>query len=266
MQVEDYIQANRRAWNETEAFHRKVSFEKLLEAFQKPGFNILDNYAVKILERISVQGKNVIQLCCNNGRELLSIKNMGAARCVGFDLSDAFIKQAGELMLAGGINCEFYQGDANRIPQEFESKFDLVFISVGTFGWMPDLNSFISQIKKLLVPGGWLFIYEMHPILDMFDEEPGPEFPIQPVLKHSYFKEAPFVEDTGLDYLGKTAYKSLPTYWFHHKLSDIFQGCLSNGFIIDDFQEFAHDLSATFSWLENTSIRPPLSYTLTARS
>ena len=47
MQGEDYIQANRQAWNETEAFHRKVSFEKLLEEFQKPGFNVFGSICCK---------------------------------------------------------------------------------------------------------------------------------------------------------------------------------------------------------------------------
>ena len=266
MQKEEYIQANRKAWNETETYHRKVSFEKLLSEFKKPGFNVLDSYALNIFQKISIQGKDAIQLCCNNGREILSIKNMGAGRCVGFDLSDAFILQAKELAQAGGIDCEFYQGDANRIPQEFEAKFDLVFISVGTLGWMPDLNDFFSQIKKLLVPQGWLFLYEMHPILDMFAEEKDILDSEFPVLRYSYFRKEPFAENTGLDYLGKTNYESLTTYWFHHKMSDIFQACLLNGFNIDDFQELAHDLSETFSWLEEFSPRPPLSYILTART
>ena len=265
MQSDEYIQANHKAWNETETFHRKASFEKLKNVFLESGSSVLDRVAAEILEGIFIQGKNVIQLCCNNGRELLSIKNMGAARCVGFDLSDAFISQAKELVQISGINCEFYQGDANQVPPEFYAKFDLVFISVGTLGWMPELKNFLSQIKKLLVPGGKVFIYEMHPILDMFEEK-NDNAPAPPLLKYSYFKETPFVEESGLDYLGKTTYQSLPTYWFHHKLSDIIQGCLINGLIIEDFQEYEHDVSATFSWLEDITIRPPLSYTLVARS
>jgi ubiquinone/menaquinone biosynthesis C-methylase UbiE len=266
MQNEEYVQANRQAWNETEAYHRQASFTKLLNECKSPDFNVLDDQAKKVLQQIDVQGKNVIQLCCNNGREILSIKNMGAARCVGFDLSDAFISQANELSQVSGIDCEFYQGDANRIPSEFNGKFDLVFISVGALGWIPDISEFVSGIKKLLVPKGWLFIYEMHPILDMFDGEPHTSDYEFPVLKYSYFKEDPFIENTGLDYLGKTTYESLTTYWFHHKLSDIFQACLRNGFTITDFQEFPHDLSETFSWLQNVSALPPLSYILTARS
>ena len=39
---------------------------------------------------IGVAGKRVIQLCCNDGRELLSVRHLGAAYCVGVDQSRPF--------------------------------------------------------------------------------------------------------------------------------------------------------------------------------
>lgn len=48
---------------------------------------------------------------CNNGRELLSIKNKGAGYCVGFDIAEGFIDQARQLAKAGDIDCEFVQSD-----------------------------------------------------------------------------------------------------------------------------------------------------------
>jgi ubiquinone/menaquinone biosynthesis C-methylase UbiE len=204
----------------------------------------------------------VAHLCCNNGRELLSIKNMGARRCVGFDISDNFIDQARYLAESSNVACEFVRADVYDIPALYDNDFDLVYISVGTLGWMPDIRGFFQVAARLLKPEGWLLIYEMHPILDMFE---GDDTNDPPLLQQSYFRMQPFVEDTGLDYYGMTAYQSSPSYWFHHKMSDIFDGCLSNQLALRSFQEYDHDISNLFARFEKHQVRLPLSYTLVAQ-
>ena len=261
MDDKEYIHANRAAWNQAAPIHGEHNFEKLLLDFQTPGFTCLDDIEIKILNEIGLSGKNVAQLCCNNGRELLSLKNMGASRCVGFDLADAFIEQANTLASSAGIDCEFVCTDVYEIAPSYDGCFDLVYISVGALGWMPDLNAFLAVVKRLLRPGGWLLIYEMHPMLDMFEVGPEGTFPLQ----YSYFKNEPYAEEGGLDYYGNQAYAGSISYWFHHKISDIIQGCLNNGLRVTSFHEYDHDVSSVFKGLERQEVKPPLSYTLVAR-
>jgi ubiquinone/menaquinone biosynthesis C-methylase UbiE len=83
----------------------------------QPGFSVLDPYETEKLLQIGVKGKAVAQLACNNGRELLSIKNMGAERCVGFDIAEEFIKQAEELNQAAQLDCEFVVSNIYEIPE-----------------------------------------------------------------------------------------------------------------------------------------------------
>lgn len=52
------------------------------------GYSSLDTIETYHLEKINLVDKAVAQLCCNNGRELLSIKNKGAGYCVGFDIAE----------------------------------------------------------------------------------------------------------------------------------------------------------------------------------
>lgn len=257
----DYAAANRTAWNQAAPLHRQANFARLLQKFKEPGCNLLDETATGLLKSIGVENTAVAQLQCNNGRELLSIKNLGASRCTGFDISDAFIDQARQLAAAGGIECEFVAGDIYAIPSEYDRQFGILFISVGSLGWMPDLAAYFSVVRRLLSPGGWLFIYEMHPLLDMF--EPGSEQPLIPC--YSYFLDQPFVDQDGLDYYGHTTYASAPTYWFHHKLADIFNACLAHGLALRSFEEYPHDESNVFKYLERQSVRLPLSYTLLAQ-
>jgi SAM-dependent methyltransferase len=262
MKRDDYIAANREAWDEAAPIHARRTFEQLLGDFRKPGHSCLDALETETLREIGLAGKAVVQICCNNGRELLSVKNSGAGRCVGFDLSEGFIAQARQLASAGAIEAEFVTTDVYRIPAGYDADFDLALITIGVLGWMPDLNEFFAVVARLLKPEGRLFIHEQHPIMGMFepyDSEP------QPKLRHSYFKADPFRDETGLDYWGHETYKSKPAYWFQHKLSDVFTACLDNGFALEAFSEHQTDLGDIFRGVTAQPILPPMSYKLVAR-
>lgn len=258
MKNSDYTDANRAAWNKAAPIHYQHQFEKLMLAFETPGYSCLDEIETRLLYEIGVVGKSVAQLCCNNGRELLSIKNLGAEYCVGFDISEEFIAQAGKLADVAGLNCEFVCSDVYQIPEKYFGEFDVVYISVGVLGWMPDISQFFAVVQKLLRQNGHLLVYEMHPMLDMYEDN-------QPTcFSHSYFNQVPFADQTGLDYYGHTQYDSPISYWFHHKMSDIINACLNNGLQLQSFHEYDHDISNVFMKLEEQTARPPLSYTLVA--
>ena len=267
MNANDYAEANRAAWNETAPIHAAQNMEALLKGFSQPGYSCLSHpFEVERLQKLDLKGKSVAQLCCNNARELLSVKNLfGAGRCVGFDISDAFLEQARSLNVAAGQNLEFVQGSVLEIGPEFTGQFDLVYVTIGALGWLPDLDAFMGVVSSLLKPGGNVFIYEMHPILDLFDpdEETVAHHPLE--IKHSYFKTDPYAESDGLDYYSGKSYESKMKYWFHHKLSDIIGGLIRHGLNITAFDEFNFDISAVFAHLAQLEPRVPMCYILEAR-
>ena len=261
MNRQDYTDANRKAWDETAPVHASSQMEGLLKNMGNPQYLSLDETAQDWLAKAGMQGKDVVQLCCNNGRELISIQRMGANRCMGIDISAAFIAQAEQLNAVANADCNFLACDVYDVPTKYDAQFDLVYISIGAFGWLPDLTGFLAVCARLLRPGGQLLIYEMHPILDMIDNMPD----LPPALNYSYFLAEPLAEDSGLDYYEGKEYKSSTSYWFHHKLADIIQGCLDLGFRLTDIAEYPHDISEVFAYLEKMEARLPLSYVLLAR-
>ncbi len=262
MRAQDYIDANRQSWDEAAPIHAKQKMAELLASFARSGYSCLDEIETAILEEIGVAGKAVAQLCCNNGREVLSVINMGAARGVGFDISAAFLDQGRQLAKAGGIAGEFVQGSVYDIPAAYDGQFDLVTVTIGALGWLPDIDGFFAVAARLLKPGGQIFLYEMHPVLVLF--EPGEESnPLE--VRYSYFTAEPFRDDSGLDYYGGTRRTSKPNYWFHHKLSDILGGCLTHGLAIEHFREYDFDISGVYAALDKQEKKPPMSYTLVAR-
>jgi ubiquinone/menaquinone biosynthesis C-methylase UbiE len=261
-QRDEATAANRAAWDASADYHRAGEpWRRLIDGFRRPGFSVLDAVERSALARIGVAGKAVAQLCCNNGRELLSVKNLGAGRCVGFDQSARFLAQAAELAAAGGLDVEFVHTDVYAIEASYDGCFDVALITIGVFGWMPDLPGFLAVVARLLRPGGVLFVHEQHPIVDMFD--PRGTRPFEPSLP--YFADAPYVSTEPIVYHGEQTTPVGASYWYTHTLSAIFRACLAASLQIRDFEEFPDNISSVdWAIYEQGPVRLPLSYTLTA--
>ena len=204
-QRREFTDANREAWDEVAPMHEKANQSQLLDAFSDPEYNALDDHCLDRLKEVGIAGKSVAQICCNNGRELLSLKNLGAGRCVGFDASAAFIEQAIELAkVSRHTDVEFVTTDIYEIPPDKAGPYDIVMSTVGVISWMPDLSGFFEVIGRLTKAGGHIFIEETHPVLMMYEEGDGAE---PSYLKYSYFKDDPWVETKGLDYYEETEYE-----------------------------------------------------------
>lgn len=92
------IESNRQAWNDSADHHQNSpDWQALLNEVAQADFSCLDDTLSGLLD---VNGKDVIQLGCNNGRESLSLFALGASSVVGVDQSAAFLEQAAYSMLA----------------------------------------------------------------------------------------------------------------------------------------------------------------------
>jgi len=258
----EIVAANRDAWNEAADRHRgHAQYAALLQGFATPGFSVLDDTLTGRLQAIGLPGKAVAQLCCNNARELLSVKNLGTASVTGFDFSDAFLAQARELAAAGGLEAAFVQTEIARIPPAFDRRFDIALVTIGVLGWMPNLAEFFATARRILKPHGSLVVYEQHPILNMYDSR-GRQQP--PLPDESYFRAEPYRSDDGLDYWNEEAYEAQPCYWHFHKMSDIVMALLGAGFTLEDFEELPHNVGDYYRF-ENQPQQLPLSYILVGR-
>ncbi len=264
MERDHYVTANRAAWEASAPLHRRgASWQRLAEGFARPGFSCLDAVETEALEGEGVAGKAVAQLCCNNARELLSVKAMGAGRCVGFDQAEAFLEQGRELAAVAGLEIELVAGDVYGVPRRFDGGFDIVLVTIGVLGWMPDLPGFFGVAARLLRPGGLLLLHEQHPITNLFDvEQPDPL-----ALRHSYFQPVPFEERRAVVYDGSAAPELAPFYWFVHPLGDTVTAALEAGLRLERLREYPDNISSVEYDVLATrpGVELPLSYLMTAR-
>ena len=266
MTLLNYAEKNRAAWNQVAPIHRQQRKTDLREAVQSPSFCAINDIEKALFEKIGLAGKHVAQFCCNNGQELISLAKLGAASGVGFDIADEVVKEAQELAELAQVNCSFVRSNIMEIPESYFEQFDIVYLTAGTLTWIEDLPRLFAIAQLLAKAGGYLVIYEIHPFLDMIalpdDDEYDPHQELQ--IVYSYFKNDPYVDEHGLDYVGGTHYEARTTYSFPHNFSAILSSIATNAFAILDVKEYSHDISGGFKFLEKYQ-KLPLSYTLVAK-
>lgn len=231
------VASNRDAWNDSARHHKNnPEWLALLESVTLADFSCLDATLHGVLEQLGVEGKAVVQLGCNNGRESLSLFALGARSVVGVDQSAAFLDQARELASRSPHAPEFIEADIHHLPEALHERFDVALITIGVLNWMPDIGEFFHHVARTLKPGGALVVYETHPFLEMFDPEADDPYH----LATSYFRREPFVQDQPIVYEGRIEQPAATSYWFVHTLSDIFTGAMAAGLQISHFKEYPH--------------------------
>ncbi|MDC1535590.1 class I SAM-dependent methyltransferase [Candidatus Thioglobus sp.] len=256
--LDKYTSTNRKHWNEVASVHQEKYVNNLLKLIADENFTTFDFVEKKLFQQIQLSGKSVAQVNCNNARELISVKRAGASRCVGFDISDEFIKQGETLKQAAGVDIELVCTDIYELGNAFDKQFDLLYITIGVLGWLQDLEAFFRILSRLLKPGGQIFIYEMHPILELFEEDSGG------TIRNDYFNKEPYFTENENDYMNPDEVIESPSYWFHHPLSKIFQSLIAEGFKMIHFDEYAHDISGRGEFLAEQEKRPPMCFSLIA--
>jgi SAM-dependent methyltransferase len=234
---EKAIASNRDAWNDSARHHKdSPEWQAQLSGVVQANFSCLDDTLTGLLEQVGVDGKDVVQLGCNNGRESLSLFALGARSVVGVDQSEAFLEQARELASRSPHAPQFIEADIHQLPRELQGRFDVALITIGVLNWMPDIGEFFRHVAQTLKPGGSLVVYETHPFLEMFDPEAADRY--RPTS--SYFRREPFVQSEPIVYEGKVEQPSAPSYWFVHTLGALFTGALDAGLHISHFKEYPH--------------------------
>lgn len=260
---EQAIASNRDAWNDSARHHKdNPDWQVLLSAVAHGDFSCLDDTLTGVLTEVGVDGKEVVQLGCNNGRESLSLYALGARHVVGIDQSAAFLDQARELASRSPHGPQFIESDIHHLPLELQGRFDVALITIGVLSWMPDIGEFLRHVAQTLKPGGALVVYETHPFLEMFDPESADPY----ALASSYFRREPFVQTEPIVYEGKVEQPAAPSYWFVHTLGDIFTSALAAGLDIRHFKEYPHsNREELYDRYQQRDAQLPMCFTLVAQ-
>ncbi len=222
----DYLIINKHLWNQKVDYHIKSEFYDV-KNFLK-GKSSLNEIELNLLKDIS--GKSILHLQCHFGQDSISLGRLGA-KVTGVDLSDKAIDQAKILTEKLNIDAEFICCDIYDLPNHLDKKFDIVFTSYGTIGWLPDLSKWAKIISKYLKPGGKFIFAEFHPVVWMFDYD-------FEKIQYRYFNSDAIIESESGTYTDRDAPIKSESITWNHGIGEVVNSLIANGLVINSLNEY----------------------------
>lgn len=244
---DNYIEINKALWDERTKHHVVSEFYDM-PAFMS-GKNSLTEIELPLLGDVS--GKTVLHLQCHFGQDTLAMSRMGA-KTTGVDLSEAAIIKAREINTELGLDAEFIVSDVYELSKKPDNKFDIVFTTYGTIGWLPDMNKWANVVSHFLKPGGKFVFAEFHPAVWMFDND-------FTYVQYPYFNREIIVEEEEGTYADTSAPMKLQSVSWNHDLGEVLQAIIDAGMIIEHFKEYDY---SPYPFVKNAVETTPGRYVL----
>lgn len=238
MVANDYIKINKETWNNKVAIHIDSDFYDM-KGFMN-GKSTLNAIELELLGE--VKGKNILHLQCHFGQDTMTFSRMGA-KATGIDLSDIAIEKAREINKKLNLDANFVCCDIYDLPNFLDEKFDIVFTSYGTIGWLPNLDKWAKIISRFLKPNGKFIMADFHPVVWMFDNDFKEVF-------YNYFNNEEIIENEIGTYAEKEASISTQSITWNHPVSEILNALIANDLELNCFNEFDYSPYNCFNQTE----------------
>lgn len=222
----DYININRELWNKKTEAHLGSEFYDL-DGFIR-GNSSLNEIELRLLGNVT--GKSILHLQCHFGQDSISLSRLGA-KVTGVDLSDRSIEAARDLAAKTKTDTKFVCCDVYNAPDHIHEKFDIVYTSYGTIGWLPDIDKWARVISHFLKPGGKLVFVEFHPVVWMMDYDFSK-------IEYNYFNAGEIVETESVTYADKNAPINLQSVSWNHGLGEVITALVNAEMEINTLEEY----------------------------
>ncbi|HLS64517.1 class I SAM-dependent methyltransferase [Ruania albidiflava] len=244
-----------------------MSAEQTRQAWARASRKYLEEYAETLaqarearLEPVEEQllagpvaGAVVAHPMSGHGVDDAALARLGAAEVIGLDYSPAAVTSARRRAEELGLPCRYLTAELPDSGLDTAS-VDVVYTGKGALIWVPDLAAFLAEMRRILRPGGVLFVYEAHPLVPLWTWEPGQ---VRVREDRSYFARS-HVNDT-FPAGGATEHQ--------HTLAELVTAVLAAGFTLEHLAEHPEPfwkpehLDAVAAW----DGRVPNSFSLLAR-
>lgn len=241
MNSEDFLTTNQQVWNQRTTAHFTSDFYDV-DGFLK-GKSMLNEIELELLG--DIKNKSLLHLQCHFGLDSLSLARIGA-KVTGVDFSETAVQKARELNKISDQNACFVQSDIFSLPNHLNQKFDIVYTSYGTIGWLPDLKKWAEIISYYLKPGGRFIFVEFHPIVHTFDDE-------YKQIEYSYFNREVLKFDEETTYTGDKLKEKHNYFWWNHSLEEVINSLLLSGITLSSFKEYDYSPYKCFPNMKETS-------------
>jgi SAM-dependent methyltransferase len=230
-EIEQYLAVNRARWDESVPIH-VASKGYDMDGFLRGEKSLCPP---QVEEVGAVDGRTLLHLQCHFGMDTLSWARLGA-RVSGLDFSAPAIEQARMLAQRIGISdATFVQSSVYHARDALDGEFDIVNTGIGALNWLPDIRGWAHVAAGFVKPGGFLYLYEGHPVLWALADE-GTDSAL--VLSHPYFETPqPSEWETPNTHVDGPPLQNRRTFEWNHGLGEILTAIIEAGLRI----EFVHE-------------------------
>lgn len=227
----EYFAVNRARWEESVAIH-VASRGYDMDGFLRGEKSLCPS---EVEEVGDVRGKTLLHLQCHFGMDTLNWARLGA-RVTGLDFSAQAVEQARDLAQRIGItDATFVQSNVYDAHAALTGQFDVVYTGVGALNWLPDVRGWARIAAAFVKPGGFLYVYEGHPMLWALADE-GTDGAL--VVSQPYFETPkPSEWETPNTYVDGPPLENRRTFEWNHGLGEILTAMIDAGLR----PEFVHE-------------------------
>jgi SAM-dependent methyltransferase len=236
----DWRALNRANWDDRVPVHLASKMYDL-EGFRAGGGSLRP---FEEAEAGDVTGKRLAHLQCHIGLDTLIWARNGAL-VTGLDFSEPAIEAARSLAADVGIDASFVVADVyDAVTALGGRRFDVVYTGTGALVWLPDIPRWAQVVAGLLEPGGFLYLVEGHPFVQILDDSQGA------TIVRDYFDDRPQVEEYLYTYTDGPPLTHTRHVEFQHGLGRIITALADAGLRIDFLNEHDFDAFQRFECLE----------------
>jgi SAM-dependent methyltransferase len=256
---------NRAWWDERVPVHVGSRFYDV-ESFRN-GRDALRPFELE--EVGDVTGHSLVHLQCHFGLDTLSWARHGA-RVTGLDFSEPAVEAARAIAQEAGLHAEFVQADLYDAPRALGGRrFDIVYTGLGALNWLADIRRWAEVVAALVEPGGFLYLSEFHPLVDVFGDD-------DLTIRYDYFHQRREYDEPGTYADLEASTEHNRTEEWQHPLGDVVSAVIDAGLAIELLHEHDYTLFPRWPFLEKSGFdtyrmpegrpRIPLMYSLRARA
>ncbi len=166
-EVTDHHDRTRSAWEEASQKHVR-EHDELLEEARHARFAGVER---DVLAPLLASGPRVLHPQSGHGVDDAALVRGGARSVLGLDYSPTAVGAAQRRADALALPCWYEVAELPPFPVPTAST-DLVYTGKGALGWMRDLPAWAREVRRVLRPGGHLFVLEAHPLVPLWTWEP----------------------------------------------------------------------------------------------
>ncbi|MBW2737288.1 MAG: class I SAM-dependent methyltransferase [Deltaproteobacteria bacterium] len=177
---------NKAHWEEVSKAHDRNHFY-LTDRVLKGGLSLSK---IECREIGNINNLNGVHLQCGIGLDTVSLQRLGASM-TGIDFARSAIASACSIAERCALPCLFVVADVlerNQLPKRL---YDFVYSSHGVLRWIPNLNKWTRNAAALIRSGGFLYLFEIHPLVYRLTNVVGASVH----LTGDYFYERPQIKE-----------------------------------------------------------------------